>query len=247
MDNPLYAYGVFMQHFERSGKPKKGFVGLELGPGDSLLSAMTAHSVGASAYYLIDTGPFVRETMEPYRNMARFLAGEGLPTLDETNLMSLKSMLAACRATYSVQGLQSLKELPAQSVDFIWSHAVLEHLGLSEFRQILTELRRIIRQTGISSHRVDLKDHIGGALNHLRFSDWLWESRAMSQSGFYTNRIRLSEMLDLFKQADFSAEIVGIERWSHMPTPKTKLSAQFRNLPDEELRVSAFDVILRPM
>ena len=52
MEKPAYAYGVFKKHFDRVElqRPYDGFVGLELGPGDSLFSGMVAHAFGASAF-----------------------------------------------------------------------------------------------------------------------------------------------------------------------------------------------------
>ena len=41
----------------------------------------------------------------------------------------------------------------------------------------------MIRPGGLCSHVVDLKDHLGGALNNLRFSQRVWESRTMAGSG----------------------------------------------------------------
>lgn len=96
------------------------------------------------------------------------------------------------------------------SIDFIWSQAVLEHIRKSEFLDTMLELHRILRPNGVCSHVVDLKDHLGGALNNLRFSEKLWESNFMASSGFYTNRIRYSEMLDIFHQAGFSVEVVNV-------------------------------------
>lgn len=49
---------------------------------------------------------------------------------------------------------------------------------------------------------------LGGALNHLRVLERLWESRLMAESGFYTQRLRYSEMLALFNEAGFRADIV---------------------------------------
>ena len=48
MDEPSYAYGVYKKHFDRvqSRRILDRFVGLELGPGDSLLSAMVAGCAG---------------------------------------------------------------------------------------------------------------------------------------------------------------------------------------------------------
>ena len=49
----------------------------------------------------------------------------------------------------------------------------------------------------------------------------------MSNSGFYTNRIRYSEMLDLFKQAGFEAEVAHTDRWATVPTPRRKMAPHF--------------------
>ena len=60
MDNPKYALQVFSEHFERTGFSKKGggFVALELGPGDSFVSAIVANAYGASKCYMVDAGNF---------------------------------------------------------------------------------------------------------------------------------------------------------------------------------------------
>lgn len=109
----------------------------------------------------------------------------------------------------------------------------------------MRESRRIQSPSGIGSHRVDLRDHLGGALNSLCFRERVWESEFMSKSGFYTNRIRYSQMLELFQQAGFKVEILNVDRWTHFPTPRHKLAIPFRELPEEELFVSAFDILLR--
>src|SRR5262245_24825488 len=68
MEQPAYAYGVFRKHFEsaRSRKDLEKFVGMELGPGDSLLSAMAAHAHGASAYHMVDIDAFAQADIERY-------------------------------------------------------------------------------------------------------------------------------------------------------------------------------------
>ena len=140
-----------------------------------------------------------------------------------------------------------MREIPGRSVDFLWSHAVLEHVRLGEFLDTLQELRRVIRPDGICSHRVDLMDHLCCELNNLRFPEDLWESDFFARSGFYTNRIRHSEMLDLFREAGFSPEVVRIDRWERLPTPLAKMAMKYRGLGEDELRIFAFDVILRPL
>jgi len=74
----------------------------------------------------------------------------------------------------------------------------------------------------------------------------LWESEFMARSGFYTNRIRYREFLELFKRAGFDVEVKRVLRWDRLPTPRNKLNEAFRSLPDDELLVYGFDVVLRP-
>lgn len=248
MDQPDYAYGVFKYHFERAGfsRANRDFVQLELGPGDSLFSAMIGYSFGASASYLVDVGPFARDDLDLYRSMASFLFRKGLDVPNLSNVSHLDELLAVYRAHYGTKGLASLRELPENSVDFIWSHTVLQHIKRKEFIDTMRELRRIVRVDGVCSHQIDLRDMLGGGLNSLRFRERLWESDFMARSGFYTNRIRYSEMLRLFQQAGFDASVVAVSRWDRLPTPRARLSLEFRCLSDAELCVSGFGAILRP-
>jgi SAM-dependent methyltransferase len=207
---------------------------------------MIAQAYGASAYYLVDVGAFARADLKRYGAMAGFLADQGLPTIEVDSITSTEAILAACRATYGTSGLISLRTIPDKSVDFVWSHTVLQHVRHSEFLDTMKELRRLLRADGISSHWVDLKDCLGGGLNNLRFSESVWESPFMADSGFYTNRIRYSEMLELFKEAGFKAEVLSVRRWQGLPIPRSKLSSRFRSLSHEELCVRGFHVILTP-
>jgi hypothetical protein len=247
MEEAAYAYGVYKKHFDliRSRTTLDSFVGLELGPGDSLFSAMIARAYGASAYYLIDAGAFAQADVRRYRAMADFLADQGLPRLDVDNVTTVEAILAACRATYGTSGLSSLRAISDKSVDFVWSHTVLQHVRRAEFLETMRELRRVLRADGISSHWVDLQDCLGGSLNNLRFRESVWESPLMAASGFYTNRIRYSEMLAFFKEAGFESDVVHLERWDRLPMSRSKLCDRFRALPEEELCVRGFHVILR--
>jgi len=40
----------------------------------------------------------------------------------------------------------------------------------------MNEYCRVLSSDGIASHRIDLKDHLGGSLNNLCFSVRVWES-----------------------------------------------------------------------
>ncbi len=248
MDQPEHALSLFRAHFERAPlarKPSGGFVVLELGPGDSLFSALIAKAFGASTTYLVDKGSYAREDLKSYREMAALLRETTGSAIDLNGCRTLQDVLGRCSAHYLTDGVASLRSLPEGSVDFIWSHHVLEHVRRGEFVPLLRELRRVQQGTGSSCHSIDLQDHLSAALNNLRFREGVWESDFMAKSGFYTNRLRYSELLQIFQQAGFEVEVLSVDRWPTLPTAREKLAPPFRDLPEEELAVSKFSVLLR--
>lgn len=246
MDSSAYAQKIFRMHAEYAGYMGKlqGATILELGPGDGLATALLAAAHGAKAL-LIDTGDYASESVDSYFPLAKQLRAAGLACPDIESCRSTQGMLDACNAQYLTKGLQSLRELPDGCVDFAFSQSVLEHVRRHEFHETLVQCRRVLRPAAPFTHHVDLKDHLGGSLNNLRFSERLWESRLFTRSGFYTNRIRFSEMLDAFRRASFSAEWVKKVEWQQLPTSRTRMNAAFRSIPEDDLRVSGFDVLLR--
>lgn len=222
------------------------FVVLELGPGDSLYTALVAYAHGATQCYLVDDGEFATGDIDGYRAMVQFIARHGLkvPSLD--GVASIGEILARCGASYLTSGLDSLRGIPSSTVDFIFSNAVLEHVRRRELADVLRETRRIVKPGGCCFHRIDLQDHLGGALNNLRFADNVWESEFMARSGFYTNRIRYGEMIRLFAHTGFAVEVKRVLRWNVLPTARDKLHKMFRSMPTDDLLVYGFDVVLRP-
>ena len=89
-----------------------------------------------------------------------------------------------------------------------------------------------------------MRDLIGGAANDLRFSNRAWESALLADSGFYTNRLRYSEMLGLFRKAGFEAEVIHAGRWKKLPIPREKLAPEFSRLSDDDLVTYEWDVLL---
>lgn len=246
MKRPEYAMGVFRSHVKLAGlDDRRDYTCLEIGPGDSVSSAMIANAMGAARCWLVDTGPFAQSEMTVYRNMARHIEELGLMPPPASTLASLDALLAYCNATYLTGGVASLRTIPDGSVDFIWSHAVLEHIRRRDFDALLREMRRILRPGGVGSHSVDLQDHLGGALNNLRFPEWLWEADWFARSGFYTNRIGCMEMMARFKAAGFAAELRNRRDFPALATPRAKLAHPFCDRPEDDLCVAAFDVVLR--
>lgn len=250
MEEPEYAYQVFQEHWQRSepvGNFEQGFTALELGPGDSLFSAQTCRSFGGAKTYLVDVDHFAIENVQSYKSMAAYLKQQGKPTPEVNDTHSLNQIMDECGGVYLTSGLSSLKSLPDNSVDLIWSHAVLEHVYRDEFLEIMEETKRVLSPEGVCSHTVDLQDHLDQSLNNLRFSEDFWESSFVDKSGLYTNRIRYGEMLEIFQKAGFSIKATETKCWEELPIPKSAMNPKFQNLDDEELKVSGFSVVLTPV
>lgn len=246
MDTAQYALGVFSSHVERAGLAGRlaGKTVLELGPGDSVATALIAKAFGARAI-LVDAGAFARPDIAAYRPLADALRTAGLapPPLD--SVTTLDDLLAACDASYLTQGLASLRTIADESVDLVFSQAVLEHVRKHEFVETQRALARILKPGGVCSHRVDLRDHLGGGLNNLRFSERLWESPFFAGAGFYTNRIGFDGMLQAFAQAGFEVDVTEVRRWDKLPIDRRRLADEFRLIPDDVLTVCGFDAVLR--
>lgn len=246
MDKPDYAIGVVRSHLVRAGwRDFGGRSVLELGPGDSIATAVIARALGASRVYLVDAGDFASYSQQAYTVLQQQLEAGGLQPPDVSRCATREQMLAACDAEYLTDGLDDLRKLPAASIDFVFSQAVLEHVRLTEFDDTQREIRRVLRADGLASHQVDLKDHVGGALNSLRFTRGTWEADWMTASGFYTNRLRFSEMLDSMRRAGLTPEVTAAERWTSLPTPRARMAPHFRSMTDDELAVKQFDCVAR--
>lgn len=247
MDSARYALDVFDHHVAQAGLVN-GLAGktlLEIGPGDSIATAILAQAHGARAI-LLDSGRHARRDMEPYRRLCNALADRKLRTPRLTAASDIDALLRDCAALYLTDGLQGLARIPDASVDLVFSHAVLEHVRREDVAAMLRECRRVLKPRGVCSHQVDLRDHLSESLNNLRFSRHCWESRLFAESGFYTNRIRYGQMLKLFSEAGFDMTVTDVSRWTALPIARHKLHAEFRDLPEDELVISGFSVVLRP-
>ena len=241
MDNSEYAFEVFLNHINPDNIKDKTI--LEIGPGDSLSSGIIASCYGASSI-LVNPGDFLLDPVENHTNIKNYLEKKGL--LIDSMPKDLEELCNNHQIKYFTNGLESLKKIPENSIDIVFSNAVLEHIYKDEFIDIFKELKRILKDDGYMSHQVDFKDHLGGSLNNLRFSEKIWESYLFKNSGFYTNRIRHQRMLDIFIETGFIITDINLSKWDKLPINVNKLSNQFRNCSHEYLLVSGFKIKLVP-
>lgn len=249
MHDPDYAIAVFEGHFRAAGAPAPEFAFLELGPGDSLASALIGRAHGAAGCWLVDSGAYASRDMAVYRRLSARLGtlhpGADLAAVERA--ADVDDMLAGLSARYLETGLAGLAEVPDASCDLVFSQAVLEHVPRAEFAATLAEIHRILKPGGVATHQVDFRDHLGGGLDNLRFSGELWEAPWFARrSGFYTNRLRLSEMTGMMEAAGFAVSVDRTSRWDRAPLAADRIAPGLGRA-EGDLRVwEAFIVLRKP-
>src|SRR5947209_2534128 len=130
MDQPAYAFSVFRTHCETANLATlDGLTVLELGPGDSLLTALYARSMGATRTWLIDVGQLASKDITLFAQAEQRLSELNLPVPGVGTTPSMEAALERLNSTYLTEGLKSLETVPDGQVDFLFSQAVLEHIG----------------------------------------------------------------------------------------------------------------------
>lgn len=248
MDRPDYAFQVFDLHILRAFPDGRldGKTVLEIGPGDSLASAVAARAHGAAGSLLVDAGAYASRDIDLYRAMAAALTERGLTPPDLSDAATLEDVLARCSARYLTTGVDAFADLPDASVDLIWSHSVLEHIPLKQLPRLMAEMRRVLKPEGCMSHNIDFQDHLSHGLNSLRFSEATWESPTMANAGFYTNRVRAGAMHALVREAGFVITQEDFGRWPAPPIARGDLDPAFRDLSDDELSIATSHLLARP-
>ena len=247
MDACCYSSRVFQLHFNRAFPENipKGAVFLEMGPGDSIASAVLAAGLGGSRTYLVDVGDFASRDVAVYKSLADEIRAQGGQAPNLSDAQSFEDVLKICNVVYATHGLSSFRDIPTGCIDFAWSHSVLEHVRKHEFAETLGELKRVLKPNAIASHNIDFQDHIAHALNNLRFSEGIWESDFFVHSNFYTNRIPAVRMHAMFRDAGFRVLEEDFGRWPSMPTARRALHRDFLAYRDDELLIRTSSVLLQ--
>ena len=103
---------------------------LEIGCGDSINTGLYFTTRGISRAGLVDKADFAGTLMDGYRDFAR---KNGF--LVESN--SFSELLREFNVVYKTTGIDSLKTCSYSSIDFCFSHSVLQHFKFEEFEELL--------------------------------------------------------------------------------------------------------------
>ena len=235
-------------HVERFQALPSGSVALEFGAGRNLLTSLMLSHAGAARVYAID---LVRlATIEQVNGVIGQL--KELVPGEWPAIASFDDLERLYRIHYQAPGDARATGLPDQSVDFICSTAVLEHIPEPDIRAILRECLRIASTQARFSFIIDYHDHYGTAdseitlWNFYRYSQKQW--RKFNPPNHYQNRLRHSDHEHIFRE--FDLEIVEGERaipsWAEPSLNRVSVCGEFARYSREDLLTAGGRFLLRP-
>ena len=162
-------------------------------------------------------------------------------------------ILAEANISYHAPANASATRHKDKSIDIVYSNLVLEHVTPRALDKILCESYRILRDGGFCWHNIDFSDHYAATqphlspINFLRYSDSFW-SLVGQNDILYQNRMRRSQYVERFVAAGF-AVVACVDHLSERVVAELKqgfrVSAEFRNLDERDLAVTASRFVLR--
>ncbi|MDN3565292.1 class I SAM-dependent methyltransferase [Paeniroseomonas aquatica] len=219
---------------------------LEVGPGRMVLRAPVLAGLGLEHVWFVDPSDAAPADPGAYLAVATLARSHGVPVPDLTGCADRTAILRRCQASLLLGGPEVLAAIPDGAVDLVVSEAVLEHVRRSDLAPLLAQLRRVTAPDGVGIHRIDFQDHLGGGLQHLRFSDSFWASALVGKAGIYVNRLGLSAMVGRFRHAGFTVEVPEAVVWPRRPKgPHRPHPDAMRPLADDLVARAVLEVRMR--
>ncbi|MFA6551798.1 MAG: class I SAM-dependent methyltransferase [Patescibacteria group bacterium] len=138
---------------------------------------------------------------------------------------------------------ETLREKFIGDFDIILSAAVLEHLPREIVTQAVGNFNRYLPVGGLMIHDIDLRDHINVAspYNFYKYDEAEW-NKLTQGSIFYTNRLRLSDYLNIFTKHNF--KIKYLEKQAKPLPANIKINNFFRSYQKDDLEtINAFIIL----
>jgi SAM-dependent methyltransferase len=163
---------------------------------------------------------------------------------------SLDELFMKANISYHAPGDATKTELENNSVDLVYSYAVLEHVPVNGLHDLTVESKRILKNSGLNYHVIGLHDHYSGfdkkitKVNFLKYPEWLWAFWVYNKISYH-NRLREKEFIELWRS--YGAKII----WSDNKTDPNdieklknmKIDKRFEGMSLQELAIYVTKVI----
>ena len=237
------------QHLEAFGRPAESAVFYEFGAGWDLAIPLSFSALGVGKQVVVDIRPSARVELvnETIALLERELGSLG------GSVLSLAELDERFGIAYLAPRDARATGLDAESIDFVTSTDVCEHIPEDDLAQIFRECRRLLRPGGAISCRIDLQDHYAyfdrgiSRYHFLRFSDRAWG--LVNSPLHFQNRLREPDYRRLVEGAGLE-----IASWTPSgPSPEglaeleaMELAPRFRNgYTTQELGVTVLSFVAR--
>ena len=133
------------------------------------------------------------------------------------------------------------QDLNSESIDMIFSQAVLEHV--EDLEGTYKAIFRLLKKGGMMSHQIDFKNHgVSDVWNgQWSYSDFVWKL-IKSNRPYLINREPLSTHIDLLKSCRFKIVCILPER-NTKGINRSQLAKRFKFISDEDLITSSAYII----
>jgi len=244
-------YSRFQREYLGTGRPTRI---LEIGPGANLGVGVIFALTGAEKYYGLDIymDPDLYSASQ-YESIAYLvqLAGAGRPLRKLDDVMKVtdnKVEFARDRIEYLYPRQSYDIPLPDGSLDYVFSHATMEHVADPE--TTVRAISRVLRNGGITAHQIDMRDHadFSKPLEFLKVDEDAWKERWKDpkRAFLYMNRWRLSDFKEAFEGAGL--RILKVDVNATFPVDESirrTLDKRFQKYSLEDLSVTGVMIIAR--
>jgi len=246
---------------EAEGQTVRGRTFVEIGTGRRLDFPIALWLRGAARTITIDvhrylSATLVRESLEALRRRPDDVRTRARGIEDRLDRLlsfsgSLSDLLAMCAVDYVAPAEPSRLPLPSQSVDFLFSHVVLQNVPPDSILRLLAEARRVLVPGGLLVHFIDLTDMFSHdasvpAIHFLQFESRRWE-RMTGNRFMYQNRLRASDYHRLFDAAGMrvlrSRQTADERSLDLLRTGRFRVTPELADRPLEDLAGSHLRVL----
>lgn len=214
---------------------------LEIGPGKSLLLAIIFILKGAKKVYLVDKYKKIFDNsinLMLYNLFIKYYITHH-NSHNFTDFDSIKKKIIY----FSKNAIENFNILRKETIDFIFSNAVLEHVY--NLKLTIEKINLLLKKGGITYHQVDLRDHLHIRdkcyLDFLKYPEKYW--RFIGD----TNRIRYSQYLKIFKKFNFDLLEINSRKLKSkgISIIKKDFNKQFQKLSNEDLSIISFNILAK--
>lgn len=238
---------------------------LELGTGWYPVVPLSFFLAGAEKIYTTDLSPLLtrERLLITLKKIVTHYESTGIETeiiksdrwnilkncIASENNISFEKLLAEFRINYFTGDARKLP-FAENTFDLIHSNNTFEHIYPEVLKEILVELKRVIKNPGGNfSHAIDMSDHFSHldknitAINFLKFNERQW--KRIDNSIQPQNRLRQSDFIKMYCELNIPAEIISANSAPVNSLNAIVLSEKYKNYKPEDLRVIQTHIVSR--